>query len=484
MCNTAAHLVDRVAPNVPVRQWVLSLPFELRRLVAFRADVLTAVARIFFETVSADYRRRSGVGSPRAGAVTCVQRFGGSLNLNPHLHVIWLDGVFTFDEGTTRFHPAEPPNRECLERIVRHVARRVVRWLGRKGLLDERVREERSNVPETATSLDACAHVALAPGGFGSAGSPTPAPDDHDEARWSHRQQRFTAEHERFNLHAGVHIPASDDDGRERLCRYALRPCFALKRLSTLPDNRVAYQVKAPRSRRTTHRLMTPLEFLARASALIPPPRFPLVRYHGVLAPNSPHRARVVPRPLAWLPNKCGSRRAAEKHARNARHPDRATSSGTRTPTAGSTVASHTLPCDQKGVTTPAVRLGNLITSSSPTSVSSPSETATVVTFGADGDLPPNMLPIRHWNRLLGGLLLCTSPRLDWATLMRRTHATDVLECSQCQGRLRVLAAITEPDVAREILIRLGQATTAPRPARARDPTWEDGTQTDVPAAE
>jgi hypothetical protein len=39
MCNTAAHLVDRVLPAVPIRQWVLSLPFELRRTAAFRADV-------------------------------------------------------------------------------------------------------------------------------------------------------------------------------------------------------------------------------------------------------------------------------------------------------------------------------------------------------------------------------------------------------------------------------------------------------------
>jgi len=159
--------------------------------------------------------------------------------------------------------------------------------------------------------------------------------------------------------------------------------------------------------------------------------------------------------------------------------------SGTRTPTAGSAVAPNTLHCDQKGVLTPAVGLaGNPMTSSSPTSVSAPSETATVVTFGADGDLPPNVLPIRHWNRLLGGLLLCTSPRLDWATLMRRTHATDVLECSQCHGRLRVLAVITEPDVAREILTRLGHATTAPRPARARDPTWVEGAQAELPGAE
>jgi hypothetical protein len=29
MADTAAHLVDRVSPRVPVRQWVLSLPFAL-----------------------------------------------------------------------------------------------------------------------------------------------------------------------------------------------------------------------------------------------------------------------------------------------------------------------------------------------------------------------------------------------------------------------------------------------------------------------
>jgi hypothetical protein len=28
--DTVAHLVDRVLPEVPVRQWVLSLPWQLR----------------------------------------------------------------------------------------------------------------------------------------------------------------------------------------------------------------------------------------------------------------------------------------------------------------------------------------------------------------------------------------------------------------------------------------------------------------------
>ena len=42
---------------------------------------------------------------------------------------------------------------------------------------------------------------------------------------------------------------------------------------------------------------MTPLELLARLAALVPPPRYPLVRYHGVLAPHSAWRSEIVPRP-------------------------------------------------------------------------------------------------------------------------------------------------------------------------------------------
>ena len=37
------------------------------------------------------------------------------------------------------------------------------------------------------------------------------------------------AVHERFNLHASVHVPAHDDLARERLCRYLARPAFSLR---------------------------------------------------------------------------------------------------------------------------------------------------------------------------------------------------------------------------------------------------------------
>jgi hypothetical protein len=40
---------------------------------------------------------------------------------------------------------------------------------------------------------------------------------------------------------------------------------------------------------------MQPLELLARLAALVPPPRHPLIRFHGVLAPHASWRAAVVP---------------------------------------------------------------------------------------------------------------------------------------------------------------------------------------------
>jgi hypothetical protein len=47
MADTAAHLVDRVLPEVPVRQWVLSLPFALRYRLAFDAPLVREVLAVF-----------------------------------------------------------------------------------------------------------------------------------------------------------------------------------------------------------------------------------------------------------------------------------------------------------------------------------------------------------------------------------------------------------------------------------------------------
>jgi hypothetical protein len=86
--------------------------------------------------------------------------------------------------------------------------------------------------------------------------------------------------------------------------------------------------------------------------------------------------------------------------------------------------------------------------------------------------LAPNVLSIAHWNRLAGGELYAATPRVAWGPLLRRTFAVDVQQCPKCHGRLRLIAAIVDPPVARSILACLGMPTTPPVPVRARGSGW------------
>jgi hypothetical protein len=101
MADTAAHLVDRVLPKAPIRQWVLSLPFALRYRLAYDSGLVRDVLQIFIKAVFSSLRRRAkkqyGIGKGRCGGVTFVQRFGGAINLNVHFHSLVVDGVYYED---------------------------------------------------------------------------------------------------------------------------------------------------------------------------------------------------------------------------------------------------------------------------------------------------------------------------------------------------------------------------------------------------
>jgi hypothetical protein len=79
MSELAAQLVERVIPPVPVRQWVLSLPWTLRYQLAFDAGLCGAVLAVFIRVVFgwlAATAARQGLRPARCGAVTAIQRFG------------------------------------------------------------------------------------------------------------------------------------------------------------------------------------------------------------------------------------------------------------------------------------------------------------------------------------------------------------------------------------------------------------------------
>ena len=53
--------------------------------------------------------------------------------------------------------------------------------------------------------------------------------------------------------------------------------------------------LKKPQKNGVTHVLLSPLELIEKLCALVPQPRMHLVRYSGVLAPNSKMRSVIIP---------------------------------------------------------------------------------------------------------------------------------------------------------------------------------------------
>lgn len=203
-----------------------------------------------------------------------------------------------------------------------------------------------------------------------------------------------------MSLYADVAVPARDRQRPERHCHYVALPPLALGRLHAMADGRLAYRLKAPWRRGTTHVVMERRERLERLVPLIPPPRAHQVKYLAVLASCASGRDQVVP---------AGA--GAKDTARSSLPPSQ--------PDGGS------IGADDGG--------GN----------------SEMVAAGA----PPRLRAERNES---------LARRIAWADLLKRVLGVDALRCPGCAGRMRLIAAITEPDVARQILECLSLPPRAP----------------------
>ena len=78
-----------------------------------------------------------------------------------------------------------------------------------------------------------------------------------------------------YNVHANVALRAREREGLERLCRYVLRRVWS--------DGTSALD-------------LSPLEFVEKLAALVPPPRANQVLQAGILAGNAARRDEVIPK--------------------------------------------------------------------------------------------------------------------------------------------------------------------------------------------
>lgn len=120
MAQTSAHLVDHVIPHVPVRQWVLSLPFPLRLLLAAQPKLVTLVLQVVQRAITRHLLDQVGLKADEAdsGAVTLIQRFGSAANLNVHLCCLVLDGVYQRGETGPVFVEVPPLTDEDVQVVL------------------------------------------------------------------------------------------------------------------------------------------------------------------------------------------------------------------------------------------------------------------------------------------------------------------------------------------------------------------------------
>ena len=140
MAESAALLVDEVLPHAPMRQWVLSFPFQLRILFAARPAIMGQVLGIVYRVIAMHLIKKAGFTKNTAHtvAVTLIQRFGSALNLNIHFHMLFLDGVYPNAETDSplQFHWVKAPTSDELTLLTHAIAECIGRFLGRQGLLE------------------------------------------------------------------------------------------------------------------------------------------------------------------------------------------------------------------------------------------------------------------------------------------------------------------------------------------------------------
>ena len=303
MAESAAHLVDNVLPIVPYRQFVISFPYPLRFWMLSDQALMDKIHHLVISTISDFYKDQAisaGVKDPKSGSICFQQRFGSALNLNPHFHILFMDGVYTKTDHGLKFKKAEKISDDQVAMILDKISARIIAYLKKKGYLDEdgdrilnlfmdTVDENESSVLLKSHSI--CSKIAFGPNagqyvkkigvGFGFA----------EEIPLARGKLCFSQNG--FSLHAATRIKSMQRDQLEDLTSYLARGPISDERLELTSENTVRVELKSRWSDGTTHIELSPSEFIEKLASLVPPPRRHLVRWYGVLASASPDRSEI-----------------------------------------------------------------------------------------------------------------------------------------------------------------------------------------------
>ena len=230
-------------------------------------------------------------------------RTNSDFKLNPHLHVIGLDGVFAEEpEGPPTFVPLPALSNADVAEVLATLRARMLRLLERRGVIEwDAATDGMTVLPSDAADADPVMAQLSAAATSGT----LPAGPERRERPPLHlvpdAEPRtlgaLCASDSGFTLHAATTVRRDDLQGKEALARYLLRPPLAQGRVKLLEDGMVRIVLKRPFGDGSTAIDLDPLSLLCRLATSVPGPKFHTLRYGGILAPASKWRSAVVPEP-------------------------------------------------------------------------------------------------------------------------------------------------------------------------------------------
>jgi hypothetical protein len=249
--DVAAHMVDEVFPEVPIRQWVCSFPWSLRTPLGYDRALSAAAMGSFARALEHSMRWRakkllalSSVDDALFGAVTFVQRSDSALRLAPHAHTLALDGVYVKDAGALVFHALPPPSVADVYDVALRTHARLAKVLAAHGRSLDAPAEAALDEDEAVLASCYAASAADVELLGARAGQRTTKLVRALREVPAVTAARACADVHGVNVHAEVALDGRDRARLERLVRYVTRPPLATDRLEEHPGGRVRYGFK------------------------------------------------------------------------------------------------------------------------------------------------------------------------------------------------------------------------------------------------
>ena len=231
----AERVDEEVLGNLPVRQYVVTIPKMLRLCFKYDRKLLGLLSQCFYASVKELFQHAAGDHRALPGMIASLQSFGDDpTRFHPHLHSLVTDGLVSADGS---FVPIPCPDPLSLMQLFRH---KLVKALLAREKITPRLVEIMQN--------------------------------------WVHPG---------FSVFQGERIDPDDHQARRRLAGYLVHPPIALERLRYRSETgQVIYygRQRGPCGDASPARIFPALDFLAALCAHIPDTGQQLIRYYGAFS--------------------------------------------------------------------------------------------------------------------------------------------------------------------------------------------------------